>query len=254
MKLNHKSYGEGQPIIILHGLFGMLDNWQTVAKALSKDFMVISVDLRNHGKSPHSEEWSTSLMAEDVIAFMHDNWIYEAFLLGHSMGGKVAMEVALAENDLVQKLIVVDIAPKAYEPGHERIFEALQSVPIESIDSRLEAEDIIAKYIPELGIRQFLLKNITRNKNGGYQWKMNLASIAKNYSSIIEPTPVENQFDQPTLFLRGENSNYVLDEDFDLINSLFTDSRIETIQNAGHWVHADQKDVLISKVSNFLKS
>ena len=253
MKLNHKSYGEGQPIIILHGLFGMLDNWQTVAKALSKDFMVISVDLRNHGKSPHSEEWSISLMAEDVITFMHDNWIYEAFLLGHSMGGKVAMEVALAENDLVQKLIVVDIAPKAYEPGHERIFEALLAVPIEKIQSRSEAENIIAKYIPELGIRQFLLKNITRNKNGGFQWKMNLASIAEHYNSIIEATPADNQYDQPALFLRGENSNYVLDEDIDLINSLFTDSRIETIQNAGHWVHADQKNVLISEVSDFLK-
>ena len=253
MKLNHKSYGEGQPIIILHGLFGMLDNWQTVAKALSKDFMVISVDLRNHGKSPHSEEWSISLMAEDVIAFMHDNWIYESFLLGHSMGGKVAMEVALAENDLVQKLIVVDIAPKAYEPGHERIFEALLAVPIEKIQSRSEAENIIAKYIPELGIRQFLLKNITRNKNGGFQWKMNLASIAEHYNSIIEATPADNQYDQPALFLRGENSNYVLDEDIDLINSLFTDSRIETIQNAGHWVHADQKNVLISEVSDFLK-
>lgn len=254
MKLNHKVLGEGQPIIILHGLFGMLDNWQTVAKELSKEFMVFSIDLRNHGKSPHSEAWSVSLMAEDVIEFMHDNWIYEAFLLGHSMGGKVAMEVALAENDMVQKLVVVDIAPKAYEPGHERIFEALQAVPIESIESRSEAEEVIAKYIPELGIRQFLLKNITRNKNGQYQWKMNLASIAKHYDSIIKATPTENQYDSPTLFLRGGNSNYVLDEDIDLINTLFTDSRIETIQDAGHWVHADQKDILTSSVSNFLRS
>lgn len=251
--LNHKIIGEGDPIIILHGLFGMLDNWLTVAKELSKDYMVILIDLRNHGKSLHSEEWSIALMAKDVIDFLHENWIYECIVIGHSMGGKVVMEMALQEADLVQKLIVVDIAPKAYPPGHALIFQALHAVPVKEVQSRNEVQEVLSKYIPEPGVHLFLMKNLSRDKNGGFKWKMNLASISENYETLIQPTRTDSQYDGPTLFLRGDHSNYILDEDYELINEIFPNSTLKTIKDAGHWIHADQKDVLIEEVRRFIE-
>ena len=253
MELNHKIYGEGQPIVVLHGLFGMLDNWLTVAKELSEDFMVVLVDLRNHGKSPHSEEWNVSLMADDVIELLHENWIYECIMVGHSMGGKVAMDIALKENDLVEKLIVVDIAPKEYPRGHDSIFKALQSVPIEEIGSRTEAQEGLQEFIPEIGVQQFLLKNLSRKKEGGYKWKMNLNVIIDNYESILAETKSDQEFSNPTLFVRGSRSNYILDEDKVLIESIFPKYKLETIKDAGHWIHADKKDELILSFRNFIQ-
>lgn len=252
MDLNHKILGAGEPIIILHGLFGMLDNWQTVAKVLANDFMVVLIDLRNHGKSFHSDQWSIEIMAEDVIRFMQDNWIHDAIVLGHSMGGKVAMEMALTENDMVNKLIVVDIAPKSYPRGHDLILGALSNVPIDSIQSREEAEDFLSSYIHEKGIRQFLLKNLTRDKEKGFKWKMNLEVIAKNYETIISETRKGFTFDNPTLFIRGENSDYITKEDEVLIKKLFLAAQMQTIRNAGHWVHADQPDQLIEAIKKFV--
>lgn len=252
MELNHKIYGEGQPLVILHGLFGMLDNWLSVAKELSEHYMVVLIDLRNHGKSPHSDEWSVSLMAEDVIEFLHANWIYECTLIGHSMGGKVAMEVALKESDLVEKLIVVDIAPKKYARGHDTIFKALKNVPIDKITSRTEAQQALQDLIPELGIQQFLLKNLSRRKEGGYRWKMNLDVIIINYESILAETTSDEEFTNPTLFVRGSESDYILDQDKKLIESIFPDFELLTISDAGHWIHADQKDVLIKSFRKFI--
>jgi pimeloyl-ACP methyl ester carboxylesterase len=252
MALNHKIIGEGEPVIIMHGLFGMLDNWQSVAKMLSEKYMVILVDLRNHGKSFHSEDWSISVMAEDVRIFMEENWIYHASILGHSMGGKVAMELALKEPDLVDKLIVVDIAPKAYAPGHDQIFDALNSIPIDQISSREEATEILSSKIDQLGIVHFLLKNIARKKEGGYRWKMNLQTITENYDTIIEATKISETYDGETLFIRGSDSNYILKEDEDLIKRIFTNAQIKTIEGAGHWVHADKRDEFVKVVESFL--
>ncbi len=252
MELNHKIIGEGEPIIILHGLFGMLDNWQTVAKELAEDYMVILVDLRNHGKSPHSDDWSIKLMAQDVLDFMHANWIFEATVMGHSMGGKVAMEMALSENDLIKKLIVVDIAPRAYDRGHDLIIDTLNSVPITEIESRNEAEEYLEKQISDWGIRQFLLKNISRNKEGGYRWKMNLPVITENYETILQETPGGREYDHPSLFIAGGNSNYIQPEDKEYIKILFPEAEIKTIEGAGHWVHAEKRQEVVEMVRAFL--
>ncbi|GLR17770.1 alpha/beta fold hydrolase [Portibacter lacus] len=252
MELNSKVLGEGDPIIIMHGLFGMLDNWQSVAKLLAEEYMVILLDLRNHGKSPHSEEWSIELMAQDVRDFMEANWIHKATIMGHSMGGKVAMELALTEADLVDKLIVVDIGPKAYKPGHELIFQGLESVPIAEVSSRTEAEEYLAKSVDELGVRQFLLKNISRRKEGGYKWKMNLSSISENYNTIIEESKTNLEYDGPTLFIKGERSNYIMPDDMELIHKVFPKAELISIAGAGHWVHADNRDELVKQVMRFV--
>ncbi len=252
MDLHYKTLGEGEPLIILHGLFGMLDNWQAVAKELSKNYMVYLLDLRNHGKSPHSKDWNISLMAEDVLRFMENNWIFETYLMGHSMGGKVAMEVALQSGDFVKKLIVVDIAPKAYEPGHDSIFRALQPVPIESLSSRKEVESYLEQHIGNPGIRQFLMKNIQRNKEGNFKWKMNLPVIYSNYHEILKEISNDQPFEKPTLFLGGEHSDYIQTDDIPLIKEIFPKAIIKKIPKAGHWVHADQKDMLIDTVIHFL--
>lgn len=252
MELNHKILGEGEPIIILHGLFGMLDNWQSVANDLAEQFMVILIDLRNHGKSPHSDDWNIELMATDVIDFMHDNWIYDAAILGHSMGGKVAMEIALRESDLVKKLIIVDIAPKGYASGHDIIMDALLDIPIENVKSRSEAEEHLAKKIDDWGIRQFLLKNIAREKEGNYKWKMNLPIIVKNYDTILIETKGDRAYDHPALFIAGSKSNYILEEDAPYIYELFPAATIEVIEGAGHWVHAEKKEELVEMVVQFM--
>lgn len=248
MELNHKIMGEGDPIIIMHGLFGMLDNWQSIAKELSQDYMVILIDLRNHGKSPHSDEWNVQVMARDVIEFMQSQWIFEATIIGHSMGGKVAMQVALTEPDMVSNLIVVDIAPRSYERGHDLIFTALNSVPIETVASRGDVEEYLGKYISETGIKLFLMKNLSRNKDGSYRWKMNLPIIEKNYESILQPTLSDFPYEGPTLFISGERSDYIREEDQERIIELFPEAKVETISNAGHWVHADQKDAIIASI------
>ncbi|WP_235297658.1 alpha/beta fold hydrolase [Portibacter marinus] len=252
MKLNHKILGEGDPIVILHGLFGMLDNWQSVAKVLAENYMVILVDLRNHGKSPHSDEWNIPLMAGDVLSFMEDNWIHQATVMGHSMGGKVAMEMALSFPDIVDHLIVVDIGPKQYEPGHDNIFDALQSVDVSLLNSRTDADEALSLKLTDWGVRQFLLKNIGRIKEGGYQWKMNLPSIIENYPEILKAVKADSQYSGPALFIRGALSNYIMPDDYKEITRIFPKARIETIEDAGHWVHADKKEELINLVKNFL--
>ena len=159
-ELNYKSFGSGPPLIILHGLFGTLDNWQTIAKKLADDFTVFILDLRNHGKSPHTQEHTYSLMAEDLSQFMESQWIYKAHVLGHSMGGKTAMQFANDFPDMLDKLVVVDIAPKVYAGGHQHILEALLSVDIDAVQSRKEVEQQLSKYIEEDGVKLFLMKNL----------------------------------------------------------------------------------------------
>ena len=252
MKLHHKILGEGEPVIIMHGLFGMLDNWKTVAKSLAENYMVILVDLRNHGKSPHSDEWSVPLMASDVAAFMEEQWIHKASILGHSLGGKVAMEMALSFPDMVENLMVVDIGPKQYEPGHDAIFKALQSVRIEQLESRSEADEALSKTLSDWGVRQFLLKNLGRRKEGGYRWKMNLPTIQKNYLEILKQVGTDEVFDSPALFIRGALSDYILDDDIKDIKKKFPKAEVVTIDGAGHWVHADKREELEEAVLDFL--
>lgn len=253
MDLNYKSFGEGYPIIILHGLFGTLDNWQTIAKKLATTNLVYIIDQRNHGRSPHDEEFNYSVMAEDLQAFMESQWIYEAHIIGHSMGGKTAMQFALNYPDMVNKLVVVDIAPKNYEGGHQAIFDALFSLNLTKIENRKEADKQLEAKIEDFGVRQFLLKNLTRSKSGDYEWKMNLPVIHQNYAAILSTIESEDTFDNPTLFIRGGQSDYILDKDLESILNLFPMAQLETVAKAGHWVHASEPIVLLDLVKVFLK-
>lgn len=256
IQLNHKSFGQGDAIVILHGLFGTLDNWQTLAKKLAEDYYVFLVDQRNHGRSPHVEGMSYPLMANDLKEFLEQNWIHQTHIIGHSMGGKTAMQFALNYPDIVDKLVVVDIAPKAYLGGHELILNALRNFPVNSVGSRKEAEQVLLEGgIQELGIRQFLLKNLTRSKTGGYEWKMNFPEIDKHYHNILTNIEIENKspFDGETLFVRGANSDYIQEEDTDSIKALFPQSKLETVAQAGHWVHAEHPQALLELLRKFLE-
>lgn len=252
MELNYKTFGQGDPIIILHGLFGTLDNWQTIAKQLAEQYSVFIIDQRNHGRSPHTEDHSYQLMADDLFEFMSNHWIYGAHVIGHSMGGKTAMKFALEYPEQVNKLIVVDMGIKANEGGHETIFEAMFDLDLDHLESRTIADEQLKTRIDEYGTRQFLLKNLTRKKKGGYEWKMNLPVLHQNYAEILSAIEGNSTFDHPTLFLRGGKSDYILDEDFEDIQSLFPDSQLATIQEAGHWVHAEAPKQFMEVVLDFL--
>jgi len=253
MVLNFKKYGSGHPLIILHGMFGMLDNWHSLARKFAEHFEVYLVDQRNHGKSPHSDEMDYYVMANDLGEFMKQNDIDSAFIIGHSMGGKTAMQFAVENNHKVDKLIVVDISPKKYEPGHQEIFDALFSVNLEEIESRKEAEAKIAETIEEPGVRQFLLKNLDR-KGKKYQWKANLNIIHKNYLDIIgNSLGPYDEFGGPTMFIKGGNSDRYIDiDDWGEIVGHFPKALLETVEDAGHWVHAEKPEELYELVLGFL--
>jgi pimeloyl-ACP methyl ester carboxylesterase len=252
MQLNYKTFGHGEPLIILHGMFGMLDNWQRFANEISNDFSVFIVDQRNHGRSPHFDAFNYEVMAEDLFEFMHEHYMFEAFILGHSMGGKTAMQMALMEPDMVPKLIVVDIAPKPYGPHHHAVLKALSSVPIEEVTSRNQVRDILMEHIQDEGVRQFLMKNLSRKKSGGYKWKMNLDAVFMHYDKILDFNPMEDPFENPTLFVRGGKSEYIVEEDEPIIKKQFLNARIETIEKSGHWVHVDAYDELMTLSRDFL--
>jgi pimeloyl-ACP methyl ester carboxylesterase len=254
MELNYKTFGQGEPLIILHGLFGMLDNWQTLARKLGEHFTVFILDQRNHGRSPHAESHDYPAMAEDLKAFMERHFIMRSHLLGHSMGGKTVMQFALSQPDMVDKLIVVDMAPKAYPGGHQEIFEALFALKLEGEKSRIAVDKQLAERIPQHSIRQFLLKNLARDKEKGFRLRMNLPVIYQDYEKILAPLQGDDIFDGDALFIRGADSPYVQDEDLSLIRTLFPRAKLETIAGAGHWVHAEKPRELLSQILNFLEA
>lgn len=254
MKLNFKTYGQGEPLIILHGLLGSLDNWQTLGKQFAENYTVFIIDQRNHGKSPHAKEFNYQVLADDLLEFMDDNHLYSANILGHSMGGKTAMNFAVENPDRVQKLIIADIAPVKYKEGHKAIFDALFSVDLEKISSRKEVEAQLALTIKEFGIRQFLMKGLTRNKDRKFIWKFNLEDIWASYNDIIDTFYLPDaEFDGETLFIKGENSNYILDEYLPEIEKYFPNYTLEIIENTGHWLHAEQPKIFYDLVNNFLQ-
>lgn len=253
MKLNYKEFGQGEPLIILHGLFGTSDNWQTLAKQLAKNYTVFIIDQRNHGRSPHDDEFNYQVMASDLKEFLEENWIYKARIIGHSMGGKTAMQFASSYPDMVEKLVIVDIANNTYEGGHETIFNALMSLELDKIENRKDADEFLKNQIEEFGVRQFLLKNLTRNKKGGYEWKMNLPIIHKNYQAILQEIEVEEQFEGATLFVKGGLSKYINEENFNATQQVFPNAVLKTIKNVGHWVHAEAPKELLQLLDVFLK-
>jgi esterase len=256
MQLHHKIYGQGEPLIILHGLLGTLDNWQTIAKQLAQHFTVFTIDQRNHGLSEHHPLMDYAALAADLKEFMEAHWIFNAHILGHSMGGKVAMRFALDHPDMVNKLMVADIGIKTYNGGHEHIFAAMQAVPLNHIAKRQEAEDILLQHgIADFGTRQFLLKNLTRLKEtGGFAWKANLQGIIDNYAHILSAvaTPHADTYAGDALFIRGELSDYISDTDWQAIRTVFTHAQLATIPQAGHWVHADAPHLFLKKIDQFL--
>ncbi|QCR24286.1 alpha/beta fold hydrolase [Pontibacter sp. SGAir0037] len=254
MKLHYKEMGHGKPLLILHGLFGTLDNWQTLAKRLAENYNVFLVDLRNHGRSPHSDVHNYDAMAADVLELIDDLQISTPAIMGHSMGGKAAMHFALTYPTRLTKLIVVDIAPKAYPPHHDEILDALKSVDIATVTSRNEVDEQLAKYIPQPDVRLFLMKNLYRKEEGGFGWRMNLEALDKNYDNVSAAITSDIPFKKDTLFIKGGRSGYIKQDDiFGSIPHLFTQVEVETIPEAGHWVHAQAPDQVYDLVTTFLE-
>jgi len=250
--LNHKIYGQGDPIVILHGLFGMLDNWQTIAKKLADEYMVILVDQRDHGKSGHTDGFDYPILAEDLRIFLEDNWIHSCHIIGHSMGGKTAMQFSALYPDMIEKMVIVDIGPKDYKPNHDLIFKALLAVPIDEVQSRKEVEEILSEYIEDYGVRLFLMKNLQRKKEGGFRWKMNLRLLNKEYANIIAAIETNEPVEVDTLFIYGSKSNYIVPSDIESINEIFPEAGFEEL-DAGHWIHAEKPDELVGLVKSFLR-
>ena len=253
MHLHYKTYGSGHPLIILHALFGSLNNWQTMSKKFGERFRVFAVDQRNHGGSPHSNVHNYQALAEDLHGFMHEHGISSSHLLGHSMGGKTAMQFALRFPEKTDSLIVVDMVPKTYRGGHDDIIDALSAINLSRFSSRKEINDALSGSIPDVSVREFLLTNVTRDKSGRFTWKMNLNSIRKNYSEISKGVETHGVFEKPTLFIAGGKSGYIKDEDKNLLKRMFPRSRITTIDAAGHWVHAEAPEEFARVVLDFLQ-
>jgi pimeloyl-ACP methyl ester carboxylesterase len=239
MKLFFRELGEGKPMIILHGLFGSSDNWLTQAKLFAPHYKVLSLDLVNHGQSPHSDAFDYPSMVNDLREFIDDHEIREPVIVGHSMGGKAAMNLALAHPDLINKLIVVDIAPKPYNLEHYAIVEGLNAIPVETLTSRNEADELLSQHVPESDVRQFLLKNLQRKSTGGFSWKINLPVISSKLSNIGVDLQFTGTFTKPTLFIRGAKSKYITDEDHQRIREVFPSAEIQTL-DTGHWVQAEK--------------
>ncbi|HTL81964.1 MAG TPA: alpha/beta fold hydrolase [Bacteroidia bacterium] len=255
MKLFFRKSGNGKPLIILHGLFGLSDNWASLSKKWSEHFTVYAVDLRNHGQSPHSDQWKYWIMAEDVLELIYSEKLDKVNLLGHSMGGKVGMRLALDAPEVMDKLIVSDIAPKKYPVHNQDVVNALLSVKPEKIASRKEAEEILSKKIKDNGTIQFLLKNLywkEEGENKSLAWRFNLPVIAKNLPVVSDATDSPAPSDIETLFLRGEKSDYIEKPDEAEIKTVFPRATIQTIKDAGHWIHADRPEEMYHAVMKFL--
>lgn len=253
MNLNFKSYGEGFPLVILHGLLGSLDNWNSIARQLSKHFTVFAIDQRNHGKSPHSEDFSYQILVNDLKDFFAQHRIEKAHILGHSMGGKVAMKFAMQYPEMVEKLIIADVAPVYYEDRHSQIFKAILSVDLSKAESREEVENHIRKNLKneDAATIQFILKGLYRDEENKFEWRFNAPVLWKKYQAIsdeVSGTP----FLGKSLFIKGQKSNYISAESYAEIMRLFPNNELEEIENAGHWVHAANPNRFIEIVENFL--
>ncbi|MBL7839043.1 MAG: alpha/beta fold hydrolase [Cyclobacteriaceae bacterium] len=251
MQLFFRESGQGRPMIILHGLMGSSDNWLPQAKMLSDEYHVYLVDQRNHGQSPHDVILDYTALANDLKDFIEQNKLEKPIVLGHSMGGKTAMNFAVAYPEAISALIVADIAPKYYPVHHNTIVNGLKAIPIDTITTRAEADQVLADYVPEEDVRQFLLKNLSRKPEGGFSWKINLPVIEKSLEDVGQDLQFEGTYNGPTLFIRGASSHYIKDEDRDRIKQLFPKSTLITM-DTGHWVQAEKPKEFVEVVRNFL--
>ena len=256
MQLNCRQYStQGKALIILHGLFGSLSNWGWHSKQLAKTFAVYGLDLRNHGDSPHANALNYRVMADDVREFMRSAGIEECAFIGHSMGGKVAMQLALSHPELLTRLMVVDIAPVAYPPatdGQMDVLAGMEAMEVEALSSRKEAEQRLVATIEDEATRKFVLTNLIRNEAGGYRWRLNLASIRDNYDRLREKPLLGEAFTKPTLFVKGALSNYIQAQNEEEILDLFPRASVKTIMQAGHWLHAERPQAFQKIATDFL--
>ncbi len=254
MELFFREFGEGQPVIILHGLFGQSDNWVTVGRRIADQFHVYIPDQRNHGQSPHTSIHSFPALADDLAGFIEDHSIVNPVLIGHSMGGKAAMTYALENPGKVSKLAIIDISPRRYPEriAHTQVISQMLSIDLENIKSRGEAEKILASCITDERVRMFILKNLYYKLHGKLAWRLNLDVINQSMDLLFDGISSSNRYNGPTLFIRGGMSDYVPDADIPMIKNMFPEAIIKTISGATHWVHADAPEELCSLLSSFL--
>lgn len=251
MKLHYSIKGEGEPIILLHGLFGSLDNLGMIARGLESEYQVISFDLRNHGRSPHADHMSYDLIAEDVVGMMDALDIASAHFYGHSMGGKTAMQIAFNHPGRVKSLIVGDIAPVKYGHHHKRILEGMREVGRQAPESRSQARHIMASYIDEPDVLGFILTNFKRSEDGEHAWRLGLDAIEFDHDNIMQAVtgiPYEGK----VLFIKGGTSDYILSEHKEKILALFPAAQVRIMEGAGHWFHAEKPDMTIRVIKRFL--
>lgn len=254
MALFVQEYGSenAKTLIILHGLLGTSDNWHGLSAKYAQAFRVLVPDLANHGRSPHSRVFNYDAMADDVLAMMHEKGVEQAAVLGHSMGGKVAMRLALDYPQQVEQLLVSDISPRMYPRGHDAIFDAMFKLPLNQVVSRKWADDFLKPLIPNDGVRLFILKNLTRDSTTGeYYWRPNLEILFEQYDAIREAFTT-GTYTGPSLFIRGGHSDYIAAADEPLIRERFPNAQFSTIEHAGHWIHADQPDAFFQVTMAFL--
>lgn len=254
MELYSRIEGEGKPLLIIHGFLGMSDNWKTLGSQFAQQgFQVHLLDMRNHGKSPHDEEFTYEAMVQDVYDYCERHQLDGINLLGHSMGGKIAMLFATTYPDKVEKLIIADIGPKYYAPHHQTILAGLNAIDFSAKPSRAAVEETLSGYIKDFGTRQFLLKNLYWVAPGQLGFRFNLNVFNRKIETIGNALPFENHFDKPTLFLRGDKSDYISDSDFETILHHFPEAEIKTIKNAGHWLHAENPGDFYETVLGYLE-
>lgn len=252
--LYSKIEGEGKPLLIIHGYLGMSDNWKTLAtQFVSEGFQTHALDLRNHGRSFHSDEFTYEAMVQDILEYCQGNNLDKVSIIGHSMGGKLAMFFATKYPEMIEKLIIADIGPKYYRPHHQDIMEGLNAVDFSKKPERSEVEELLKLHIPDFGTRQFLMKSLYWVEPGQLGFRFNISVFNEKIDAIGEALPENATFEKPTLFLRGEKSNYIKDEDFEMIKKHFPNSEIKTIANAGHWLHAENPKDFFKESIAYLK-
>lgn len=255
MELYSNIIGEGQAFIFLHGFLGMSDNWKTLGTKFSEEgYEVHLVDQRNHGRSFHDDAFNYEVMVEDLKEYVDKHHLENIVLLGHSMGGKTAMLFSVNYPEVVSKLIIADISPRYYPTHHDDILKGLSALDFENLKSRGEADTALKAYVPDVGTRQFLLKNLYWKEKGKLALRLNLEVLKEQVNEVGEPLPMHAKFEKKTLFLRGDRSEYISLEDEKLIHTHFPEAKIETISDAGHWLHAENPTDFYDEVARFLNS
>lgn len=251
MHLFSRKVGEGQPFVVLHGVFGSSDNLFTVCKKIAESgFEVHILDARNHGQSPRNEVFNYEVMAADLNAYLNENNIQNPIIMGHSMGGKTVMTFAQTYTNF-SKLIIVDIAPRFYPTHHDHILAGLAAIDLSKITSRKDAEEIFSNYVSDFGEKQFILKNLYRTEESGFDWRINIPVISREIYQIGGEIVLDKKVEKPTLLIRGSDSSYVTDADFEDFKSSFVNAELLTIEGANHWVHATKPNEFVEAILEF---